>query len=251
MSRGGRLAYFATARLTHIEPDPGRPDHYYALVAGYLDFSRPVPYREGEITYERALTKADGSTNKGAFGRSVRNISDAEYDLILQAGFARTIDEVQRLGARPAAEGPDVSDRDQQAFDRPIVERLVARPFRDAAFAVAVKAAYQDTCAITDIRMINGSGRSEVQAAHIQPVAHRGPDSVRNGLALSGTLHWMFDRGLVSVADDFRLLVARDRVPDTVARLLRPEGTLRLPPKPELHPAPAFLRYHREHIFKG
>src|SRR3546814_1477495 len=66
-------------------------------------------------------------------------------------------------------------------FDRPIVERVIARPFRDAAFARAVKSAYADTCAITGLKIINGGGRSEVQAAHIRPVVSQGPDSVRNG----------------------------------------------------------------------
>jgi len=73
---------------------------------------------------------------------------------------------------------------------------MVARPFRDAAFAVSVKAAYFNTCAMTGLQIINGGGRAEVQAAHIRPVAAGGSDSVRNGLALSGTIHWMFDRAL-------------------------------------------------------
>ena len=55
------------------------------------------------------------------------------------------------------------------------------------------------TCAMTGIKIINGRGLPEVQAAHIQPVSNRGPDSVRNGLALSGTVHWMFDRGLITL----------------------------------------------------
>jgi putative restriction endonuclease len=135
-------------------------------------------------------------------------------------------------------------------FERPIIERLVARAFRDAAFAAAVKTAYRDTCAMTGIRIINGGGRTEVQAAHIRPVANRGPDSVRNGIALSSTVHWMFDRGLVSVDDDHRLLISRD-LPDTVGRLFNSDRRLRLPERVELFPHPQFLRYHREHVFKG
>ena len=64
---------------------------------------------------------------------------------------------------------------------------------------------------MTGLRIINGGGRSEVQAAHIRPVASSGPDSVRNGLALSGTAHWMFDRGLLSIGDDYSILIAHDR----------------------------------------
>lgn len=103
---------------------------------------------------------------------------------------------------------------------------MVQRPFRDRAFSVAIKSAYQDTCAVTGLKLINGGGRSEVQAAHIRPVADGGPDSIRNGLALSGTLHWMFDRGLISVDDDYSLLIASGGVPDTVTRIINPERRL-------------------------
>ncbi len=125
------------------------------------------------------------------------------------------------------------------------------RPFRDAAFSLGVKAAYDDTCALTGLRIINGGGRSEVQAAHIRPVASDGPDSLRNGLALSGTAHRMFDRGLVSVDDDFTILVARDAVPAAVRGLLRPEGRIALPARAEARPHSRFLRFHREVVFKG
>lgn len=120
-----------------------------------------------------------------------------------------------------------------------------------AAFAPQVKAAYAQTCAMTGLRILNGGGRPEVQAAHIRPVAHDGPDSVRNGLALSGTAHWMFDRGLVSVDDDLSILVARDRLPDAAARLLNPDGRLRAPAAPALRPHPRFLDHHRRCVFKG
>jgi putative restriction endonuclease len=248
-SRGGRQSYFATARVDRIEPDPARDDHFYAFVSEFLEFERPVPFREGTRYFEAALERDDGKTNKGAFGRAVRAISDAEYDLVLQAGFTQTLGELsQQYGV-----DQESSELDEQPafFTRPVVEQIVRRPFREAAFATRVKDAYENTCAMTGLKIINGGGRAEVQAAHIRPVAHDGPDSIRNGLALSGTAHWMFDRGLISVDDDWSILIAKDRLPDTVTRLLREDRRLR-PPKPSsLQPHVQFLRYHREHIFKG
>ena len=47
------------------------------------------------------------------------------------------------------------------------------------------------------------------EAAHIKPVEHGGPDSIQNGIALSGTAHWMFDRGLIGFDDDLGILVSR------------------------------------------
>ncbi|HLY05990.1 MAG TPA: HNH endonuclease [Rhizomicrobium sp.] len=242
---GGRQSYFATARVNSIVPDPNRPDHYYALVTDFLEFDRPVPFREADHYYESKLRRDDGETSKGAFGRSVRAIPDWEYDTILRSGFAAILSPP---AATPAFELAD----EPESFERPIVERIVARPFRDAAFAVAVRSAYDQTCAVTGFRIINGGGRAEVQAAHIRPVEDSGPDSVRNGIALSSTAHWMFDRGLLSVDDDYSLLIAKGRVPDAVTRIINPDGKLRLPlHRPDLRPHPQFLRYHREHVFKG
>ena len=65
-----------------------------------------------------------------------------------------------------------------------------------------IQLVYDRRCAFTGLRLINGGGRAEVEAAHIVPVAGDGPDMVWDGLSLSGTVHWMFDRGLFSVADD-------------------------------------------------
>jgi putative restriction endonuclease len=247
-SRGGRQAYFATAKVDRIEPDHIRPNHFYAFVSDYLEFERPVPFREGEHYFEGGLSREDGKTNKGAFGRAVRSVSDAEYDLILRAGFVLTIGELSNVAT---AANPDIAgfSEEQQSYDRPIVERMISRPFREAALAVGVKQAYANTCAMTGLRIINGGGRAEIQAAHIRPVAHHGPDSIRNGLALSGTIHWMFDCGLVSVDEDYRVLVAQDRLPGTVAGMLRKQ--LRLPDRPDQRPHAHFLRYHRDQIFKG
>jgi putative restriction endonuclease len=260
-SIGGRQAYFATARLTDIVPDPSRPDHFYALIADYLEFDRHVPFKEGDFYYETILKKEDGSTNKGAFGRAVRNLPDSEYDRILQAGFAHVLGREGR--PRPLPDAPaeplprtgfgeeNVVPFEPEFQVRDMVTTISQRPFRDRAFAVVIKTAYQDTCAVTGLKIINGGGRSEVQAAHIRPVADQGPDSLRNGIALSGTMHWMFDRGLISVDDDFTVLTVGKSVPDTVLRLMNPERKLRPPLRDADRPHAQFLRYHREVVFKG
>jgi putative restriction endonuclease len=249
-SRGGRQAYFATARVQWIARDPRRDDHFYAHVTDYLEFDRAVPFKDGEFYYESGLRRTDGATSKGAFGRAVRNLPNLEYDFILKAGFVRTLVEP---GTGPSSETASASGLEEEAklFERPIVEMIVARPFRDAAFAVSVKTAYDNTCAMTGLQIVNGGGRAEVQAAHIRPVAAGGSDSVRNGLALSGTIHWMFDRGLISVDDNLTILIANSRLPSAVTRLLREDRKLALPHRPETSPHPAHLRYHRENIFKG
>jgi putative restriction endonuclease len=246
-SRGGRQVYFATARVTAVQPDPTLPGHFYAFVEDFLEFPRVVPFKEGDLYYESALRRSDGGTSKGAFGRAVRPISDNEYGSILSAASAELLAPSGRSDVAFAQAFAD----EPASFERPIVERVTSRPFREAAFSSAVRSAYGNTCAMTGLKIINGGGRPEVQAAHIRPVAESGPDSVRNGVALSGTIHWMFDRGLLSLDDDLTILMAANGVPDTVKRLIAPERKLRLPERPEFRPHPQFLSYHRNAIFKG
>lgn len=250
-SRGGRQAYFAAARITTVQADPRIPNHFYGFVADFLQFGRPVPFREGDHYYEAGLQRPDGGTSKGAFGRAVRPITDAEFDLIVRAGFEPLLAPASAMEGVPTGLSFPGTAEEPATFDRPIVERFTSRPFRDAAFSEAVRSAYRNTCAVTGLKIINGGGRAEVQAAHIRPIAASGPDSVRNGVALCGTVHWMFDRGLLSFDDDYFILTAKGCVPEPIGRLINPDRRLRLPPRPEFRPHPQFLRYHRENVFRG
>ena len=94
------------------------------------------------------------------------------------------------------------------------IERIpLNRHIRDAAFRKVVLGAYDSTCAVTGLKIINGRGKAEAQAAHIWPVAAGGPDHIQNGIALSATAHWLFDRHLISVSEDYSLLVSHNQVP--------------------------------------
>ena len=116
---------------------------------------------------------------------------------------------------------------------------------------MVVLRAYEERCVMTGLRLINGGGRAEVAAAHIKPVEADGPDIVNNGIALSGTAHWMFDRGLIGLDDDLRILISRQvNNPDEIRSFLRLEGYAAAPTRAKDRPHPAFLSWHREHCFK-
>jgi putative restriction endonuclease len=246
--REGRQVYFATARISSIEVDAKLPGHYYANIIDYIGFDQMVPFREGAHYYESSLKKEDGSTNKGQFGNAVRIIPDHEFELIRVAGFRTTLllEQSQQSTQKAFAE-------ESAEYERPIREQLVRRPFRDRAFTRQICEIYNSQCALTGIRLINGGGRTEVEAAHIKPIGdgHKGSDSVRNGIALCQTVHWMFDRGVISLADDYGLLVDKAFVTSAVQRLFRPELQAAVPTNDELRPHPQFLKYHRNVVCKG
>jgi putative restriction endonuclease len=98
-------------------------------------------------------------------------------------------------------------DNVEYNVQRPLIQQLVERPFREAAFSRIVKEEYNMTCAMTGISILNERGNSEIEAAHIKEVRFKGPDSVRNGIAPCRTFHWMLDYGLIAVADNNEILV--------------------------------------------
>jgi putative restriction endonuclease len=118
---------------------------------------------------------------------------------------------------------------------------------RDAAFRRKVLDSYDHTCAFTGLKIVNGAGRAEVDAAHIRPVGdnHRGADSIRNGLALSKTIHWLFDRGIVSISDNHEILQSPGRLPERLRPLFNANGRINVPKRQAEQPSPPNLSYHR------
>ncbi len=241
---GGRQTYFAMARVLRIDPDPARSDHFYAFVADYLEFAAPVAFKQNGKLLESFLRNPDGATNHGAFMNAIRLLPRQEFEVICRLGMAPAISEAELGDELAVAETQD-------AYGGPRQSVIASRPVREAAFARVVRDAYDRTCAMTGLKLVNGGGRCEIEAAHIRPVEDNGPDSPRNGIALSRTVHWMFDRGILSIADDGLILTARRLVPDQVRKMLNPDGHIVLPDNRTFAPHRVFLRYHREKRFKG
>ncbi|MBV1838438.1 HNH endonuclease [Acetobacter estunensis] len=250
---GGRSGYVAVAKVIAVEPDPARPGYSYARMEGYLEFDAVVPLEGPDGPFEERL-RAVEPTRRGAAlqGRSIRTISLADFGAIVRRGLDATLAPInaRRLELDPIhvdqptrnlleAPPPDQARRIEQV--------LVNRRIRDAAFRRQVIDAYDGRCCVTGLRLINGGGKAEAQAAHIQAVADGGPDVVRNGIALSATVHWLFDRHLISLTDDLGLLVAHNRIPRELSSLFgRQMERIILPRDPAYHPHPVYVRRHRE-----
>ncbi len=243
-SDGGRKVYFAMARVLRVEPDLKRSGHYYARISDYIEFPAPVAFRTEGSYLESSLQLPNGSINSATNRTAVRILPRNEFEHICRLGMAPALEDTNIKPEEAVAET-------QSEYSGPRPSVLTARPLRDAAFARIVRNAYDRTCAMTGLHLVNGGGRCEIEAAHIRPVEDDGPDSPRNGLALCRTVHWLFDRGFLSVEDNGSILQAAKLVPDPVKRLLNPEGSIRLPSIRNAAPHSVFLRWHRENKFKG
>ncbi len=246
--------YFAIARIQEIIPDPKVDDMFIAVIASgsYLDFANDVEFSDASGPIERGLLNEHGRLS-GRAQSAVRPISSPDFLRILEKG----LDDSESVPPRvDAAEIQTELAENQSPFglesDRRRLQQMTNRIVRDRVFRRVVLRAYDERCAFSGLKFINGGGRAEVDAAHIRPVQCNGPDIVSNGIALSGTAHWMFDRGLVSLSDDFEILISR-QVNDfeSVRAFINESGRAILPARSTDWPHPHFLDWHRENCFKA
>lgn len=238
--------YFAIAKVQNVIPDPSAKGMYLALIEpdSYLDFASTVPFKD-----------SSGPVEEGISGRAqwaIRPLSSDDFRRIVQRGLEDTAPLLPRLGEPEPIPG---YREEQEPFvfevERERTNFSVSRIVRDRVFRRVVLGAYDQRCAVTGLRLINGRGRAEVDAAHIRPVEKNGPDIVSNGIALSGTAHWMFDRGLIGLADDLKILVSRQaNDQDGIRSLINKSGFVLQPARPADRPHPHFLEWHRTHCFK-
>ncbi len=246
--------YTGVGKVAAIRPDQKIANHFYADIVEYLDFDAPVHYQLNG-GFEKQLFNENGSINGGRVVQAVRIIPHVEFAAIIEAGLSKQEEWPDRYDAQEIdlhfknTSIMGFGEEPQLGFERPIVLQILNKPFRDAKFKQHVKMVYDRTCSFTGLRLINGRGRPEVEAAHIMPVEANGPDSIRNGIALSGTVHWMFDRGLLSLTDDFTIIKSRHLNHD-VSHLLRSDLKAIVPADPGLRPHPYYLNWHRVNKFK-
>lgn len=245
--------YFAVAKVAQVIPDPKATGMYIAVIAPgtYLDFINLVPFSGPDGVIERGILNDEGKIS-GRAQAAVRPISAADFNRIVTIGLEERQLELPRVN-EPGLAPPIEDDRTPLIFEqeRDRVAQLSSRIVRDRLFRRLVLQAYDKRCAITGLKLINGGGRAEVDAAHIRPVEASGPDILSNGIALSGTAHWMFDRGLISLSDDLNILISRHaNDPESIQGLLNPTSKAIVPNRVFERPHPEFLRWHREHCFK-
>ncbi len=120
---------------------------------------------------------------------------------------------------------------------------------REARFRLTIVPAYNYSCALTGYRLTTITASSIVDAAHIHQFSDSRNNDPTNGIALSKNAHWLFDQGLWSLTDEYRVIVAVGRFveecPDQKG-LIRYHGEqVRLPSDRSLWPNPVHLFWHR------
>lgn len=257
----GRVAYVG---WTLIQGPPvvsgransrGQPLYRVQYADRYREFDRVVP-REATgqpiETWLRSLERGR-ARNVATFGRAVRALIDEDLQLIMSLGFPNGVERsyLEVPSGHQFAEAVTTQERSR---------RLITAIQREARFRDDVLAAYQHRCALSGLAVGTSPSRAYglLDAAHIRPVGSSGADSISNGLALTPTLHRMFDKGLFTLVyrgDSLEVRTSPQLGHDMVQgregfELRLADGLLAAVPAPDVsRPSREALDYHHTQIF--
>jgi putative restriction endonuclease len=129
-----------------------------------------------------------------------------------------------------------------------------ARAARGSTFRAEVLAAYDHRCAVSGFQAMLAGTAFCLEAAHVHWHSQGGPSTVDNGLALTPTLHKLFDHGAWTLDDKRRVLVSRhfSGSDSAITELRALHGRALRTPVPGSPPiALDFIRWHREQSLGG
>ncbi|MGZ3100652.1 phosphorothioated DNA-binding restriction endonuclease [Streptomyces sp. H72] len=135
-------------------------------------------------------------------------------------------------------------------------ERLSAvRRRRDPRMRELVLTAYEYRCAFCGYDGRIGAVPIGLEAAHVRWWALGGPDEIENGLCLCSLHHKLFDRGVLGVSVDHRVLVSQRFVghsPAAREQVIALAGRPLVGPQPGVRPVAAAHRdWHARQVFHG
>jgi putative restriction endonuclease len=257
----GRMAYVGWAMLQSPPVDSGRRSgrkqvlYRVEYADRYREFDRIVPREatgEPVETWLRSLPRGR-ARNVATFGRAVRPLNEEDLQLIISLGFPNGVERlnVELPRAHEFAAAITTEER---------TRRLVMAVSREARFRDDVLAAYQHHCSLSGLAVGASPSRAYglLDAAHIRPVGSQGADNVANGLALTPTLHRLFDKGLFTLVYRGRDLAVRTspRLSEEMIRgregfsMRLADGLVaRMPASDAVRPSREALDYHQSQIF--
>lgn len=122
---------------------------------------------------------------------------------------------------------------------------------RNEKFRKTVLGNYESRCAITGQLFILNK-LIEAEAAHIIPKERRGTDDPRNGLAMSRSVHWAFDKGIFTLTDQYEVIIhpkARGAKVQAFPLWDKEGSQIHLPKEKYYWPHPDALKWHQDKIY--
>lgn len=156
-----------------------------------------------------------------------------------------------------AALKKDILYDPEENYSRKVIKQISEIPaegreelmiLRSSVFRKAILEVYNNQCSVSGLKVEDANRNSLVDACHIVPFAETYNDSIKNGLALSPTFHRAFDRGLIAISDDYKVLVhpkLKDYYPSSGIRQYE-RKEIYLPANKKFYPSLLSLSEHRK-----
>jgi putative restriction endonuclease len=117
---------------------------------------------------------------------------------------------------------------------------------RSGVFKKEIPKIYNHTCAISGMRIITAADIQMIDTCHIVPFSESHDDTITNGIALCPNLHRAFDRGLISIDTEYRVLVKPFKEQENFYSIKQFEGKQTLLPNSKHYfPSQENLAAHR------
>ncbi|WP_026308438.1 HNH endonuclease [Spirosoma spitsbergense] len=124
---------------------------------------------------------------------------------------------------------------------------------RGTVFRREVVKIYDETCCISGLRVSATFTITMVDACYIVPFATNFDNNMTNGIALCPNLHRAFDRGLIGVDNDYRVILSKAFTENesSLFSFKQIEGQrIKLPNDKRFLPSLNGFAWHRKHTFK-
>lgn len=124
---------------------------------------------------------------------------------------------------------------------------------RGSIFKREVPKIYNNTCCISGMRIDAIISVSMIDACHIVPFSESYDDTITNGIPLCPNLHRAFDRGLISIDSDYKVIISKKftevESDYNISRFQNKK--ILLPKNNDYFPLRSNFKWHFENIFKG
>ena len=177
-----------------------------------------------------------------------------EYFPLTQNNFKKSLDSQERLF-------DDIENKllneDPEEY-RQEIKKLIKQHdeeeifLRGSLFKREIPKIYCNTCCVSGMKIDTTLSVSMIDACHIVPFSNSYDDTITNGIALCPNLHRAFDRGLISIDENYKVIISNSFIEnDTNYSIRKYNGiTILLPKSDKYFPKKENFEWHRLNVFR-
>ena len=123
---------------------------------------------------------------------------------------------------------------------------------RSSVFKKEIPKIYNHTCCMSGLKVQINNNHTLIEACHIKPFAQEHDDTIGNGIALCPNLHTAFDKGLITISNDYRIVVSSRFIENDSHYSIKKLDNKKiiLPYNNLFYPRKEVLEWHRDTVFE-